>query len=115
MANLIMVEDEIEILLIMSEIIEENGHTVRHAKNALQALEMLRAEWADVIISDIIIPLYNLDFLLQGLREFEKRPKLLIFSGAPDEVLRRYESYPILRKPDGFRDLAAKVNELLTQ
>jgi two-component system NtrC family response regulator len=113
MYKLIVVEDEPDLLDIISRILVDDGHLVRCAINARQALELLKIEEADLIISDISTPGFGLDYLLQGLRTFPKQPCILIFSGADEEELRKYREFPIVRKPTGFDQIRQRVFELL--
>ncbi|HYH84117.1 MAG TPA: sigma-54 dependent transcriptional regulator, partial [Pyrinomonadaceae bacterium] len=70
MANLLIVDDEPGMRQLLSHVFGRAGHTVRAAENGAKALELLRAEPADLIISDVKMPDMNGIELLRKVREF---------------------------------------------
>lgn len=56
MANILIVDDEQSYRQLLSLVFSEEGNTIRTAMNGRQALELLEAEPADVIISDVRMP-----------------------------------------------------------
>lgn len=56
MANILIVDDEQSYRQLLSLVFEDDGNTIRTAMNGRQALELLEAEPADVIISDVRMP-----------------------------------------------------------
>ena len=71
MANLLIVDDEPGMRQLLSHVFGRGaGHTVRAAENGAKALELLRGEPADLIISDVKMPDMNGIELLRRVREF---------------------------------------------
>src|SRR5256714_1706523 len=70
MANLLIVDDEPGMRQLLSPVFGRGGHNVRAAENGAKALELLRAEPADLIISDVRMPDMNGIELLRKVREF---------------------------------------------
>src|SRR2546421_660631 len=71
MANLLIVDDEPGMRQLLSHVFGRGaGHDVRAAENGGKALELLRAEPADLIISDMRMPDMNGIELLRKGREF---------------------------------------------
>src|SRR5918997_1068218 len=70
MANLLIVDDEPGMRQLLSHVFGRAGHAVRAAENGAKALELLRAEPADLIVSDVKMPDMNGIELLRRLREF---------------------------------------------
>ncbi len=70
MSNLLIVDDEQSYRQLLTLVFEGDGHTIRTAKNGREALEMLQAEPAEVIITDVKMPDMNGIELLRALREF---------------------------------------------
>src|SRR5947209_17681510 len=71
MANLLIVDDEPGMRQLLSHVFGRGaGHTVRAAENGAKALELLREEPADLIISDVKMPDMNGIELLRRVREF---------------------------------------------
>lgn len=70
MANLLIVDDELGIRQLLTLVFERDGHRVRVAEGGVSALKMLRAEAADLLISDVKMPDMNGIELLRSAREF---------------------------------------------
>jgi two-component system response regulator PilR (NtrC family) len=70
MANLLIVDDEPGMRQLLSHVFGRAGHAVRAAENGAKALELLRREPADLIVSDVKMPDMNGIELLRRLREF---------------------------------------------
>lgn len=69
MANVLIVDDEQSYRQLLSLVFESDGHTIRTAMNGREALELIRAEPADVIISDVRMPDMDGIELLRSVRE----------------------------------------------
>src|SRR4051795_12494631 len=69
MSNILIVDDEQSYRQLLSLVFEGDGHTVRTAMNGRQALELLQAEPADVIISDVKMPDMDGIEMLRAVRE----------------------------------------------
>ena len=69
MANVLIVDDEQSYRQLLSLVFEGDGHVIRTAMNGREALEMLQAEPADVIISDVKMPDMDGIAMLRAVRE----------------------------------------------
>jgi two-component system response regulator PilR (NtrC family) len=69
-SNLLIVDDEQSYRQLLTLVFEGDGHSIRTAKNGREALEMLQAEPAEVIITDVKMPDMNGIELLRATREF---------------------------------------------
>ena len=70
MSNLLIVDDEQSYRQLLTLVFEGDGHNIRTAMNGREALEMLRVEPAEVIITDVKMPDMNGIELLRAVREF---------------------------------------------
>ncbi|HEX7955763.1 MAG TPA: sigma-54 dependent transcriptional regulator, partial [Pyrinomonadaceae bacterium] len=70
MANLLIVDDEPGMRQLLSHVFGRAGHEVRAAENGAKALELLRREPADLVVSDVKMPDMGGIELLRHLREF---------------------------------------------
>lgn len=70
MSNLLIVDDEQSYRQLLTLVFEGDGHVIRTAMNGREALEMLQAEPAEVIITDVKMPDMNGIELLRAAREF---------------------------------------------
>lgn len=112
-ANVIVVDDEPELLEVLCDVLREDGHHVRGALNAQEALILYWDQAADVIVADIVMPSFPVDHLFQGLKDLEAAPHILILTGADENLLENYLHYPILRKPFEYLDLCQRIRETL--
>lgn len=69
MPNIIIVDDEQSLRQVLELVFREESYTVRTAFNGIQALEMLEAEPADVILTDVRMPDMDGIELLRNVRE----------------------------------------------
>ena len=70
MANLLIVDDELGMRQFLTHLFQREGHVVRVAENGQVALEHLRQQAPDLIISDIRMPDMSGVELLRAAREF---------------------------------------------
>src|SRR5256885_15909733 len=69
MANLLIVDDEQGIRQLLTLVFERAGHRVRTADGGRRAVELIRAEPADLVVSDVKMPDMNGIELLRAARE----------------------------------------------
>ena len=69
MANLLIVDDELGMRQFLTHLFQREGHTVRAAGNGHEAMELLRAAPADLIVSDVRMPDMDGIQLLRAARE----------------------------------------------
>ena len=59
MAMVLVVDDEEPILSIVTEVVEEMGHTVLRAMNGREALQVIHTTPPDLVLSDVMMPFVN--------------------------------------------------------
>jgi two-component system response regulator PilR (NtrC family) len=69
MANLLIVDDELGMRQFLTHLFQREGHAMRSAENGREAMELLRAAPADLIVSDVRMPDMNGIELLRAARE----------------------------------------------
>src|SRR5918998_2317251 len=70
MAKILIVDDEQGMRQLLSLVFGRAGHSVRAAESGRRAVEMLRQEPADVIVSDVKMPDMSGIEMLRAVREF---------------------------------------------
>lgn len=81
--RILVVDDEPALLEICSEILGEAGHTATTASSAKAALDDLRTQAFDVMVSDIRMPgLGGID-LLRAVRQFDPDLPVILVTGSP--------------------------------
>jgi CheY-like chemotaxis protein len=68
MPSVLLVDDEPDLVSAWHYILTDAGYRVRSASNGVAALEMLRADRADLVITDWMMPVMNGAELCRALR-----------------------------------------------
>ena len=69
MFNILIVEDDYELRHLFQRVLIQNGYRVRGVEDGKAALEALEKEYADLIVSDIMMPVMDGYELVRVLRE----------------------------------------------
>lgn len=104
--NLLIVDDEVEIIDSLAQYFELDGHTVFTATGGYAALEIVKKEKIDFIISDVRMPDGDGKTLLEEVRKIDSaEPPLLLISGyteiTPSEAI-KMGAIDMLAKPIDF-------------
>ncbi len=68
MATVLIVDDELPLRSLLAMMVREAGHTAVLATNGRQALELIRRQRPDLVLSDVMMPLMNGAALCRGLK-----------------------------------------------
>ncbi len=117
-AKILVVDDERPILLLLKEALTQWGYQVTCASSAAEALELLRTEIFDALITDIRMPDMNGLDLLRKVRKHDESIEVVIMTGYPTitsavQALKE-GAYDYLSKPlilDELRHLMARMME----
>jgi DNA-binding response OmpR family regulator len=121
MARILIVEDEANIFKLVSFRLKHLGHEVLWAQNGGQALETAHAEKPDLILLDVMIPVYDGFQVLRKLKadaETQRIPVIMLTArGHEKDVVTGIESgaddYVV--KPFSFPELVARLNAVLAR
>ena len=120
MKKILVIDDEPDILKLISKILEKAGYKVMTAENGRLADKLLNEYLFDLVITDIVMPQKEgLEIIFQ-LRENSPDTKILAISGGgkiePAEYLdtaRATGAHAIVKKPFEISHLLKKVEQLL--
>ncbi|WP_158623799.1 response regulator [Corallococcus llansteffanensis] len=59
MSTILLVDDEVEVLDLYSDLLESMGHDVLRASDGMQALEVVRRRHPDLVVTDRMMPRMN--------------------------------------------------------
>ncbi|MHB8646258.1 MAG: response regulator [Thermomicrobiales bacterium] len=76
MATILVVDDEAPVVDLLTDMLEDDGHTVIAAYNGRVALEIVERDAPDLVISDVMMPFVDGIQLCKRLRE-EHDPRSL--------------------------------------
>jgi len=130
MANILVVDDEVEVGTAIRRALESAGHIVSVAHNATAGLNVVAQQAPDVVITDIIMPKVHGVELIKILRERFPRIRVIAISGGgsfgpqgykPDAIsthaylaaAREAGAAEILTKPFDLTDLIGAIRRLL--
>lgn len=115
MPKILIVDDDAQLLDLVELILSREGHQVRRAFTAMQALEMVKHEQYDLVIVDVMLPDmdgFALCKALRGTQETAQLPILFLTAQqAPGSLVEALTSGAddFIRKPFQPRELAARV------
>jgi CheY-like chemotaxis protein len=81
-ANILIVEDDDQIRVLLCAILEQSGYSVRPATDGVAALEELRAEIPDILLSDLHMPRMSGFELLPVVRQQFPMTRVVAMSSA---------------------------------
>jgi CheY-like chemotaxis protein len=87
MKKILIVDDNDANLYLMKTLLVDEGFTVAAAKNGQEALDMAYADFPDLIVSDILMPVMDGYLLCRKCKEDEtlrRVPRLLLGHLRPD-------------------------------
>ncbi len=117
---ILLVDDDISVLDVMSEMLRLEGHEVTVAENGEQAVERVNEQNFDLIIADLIMPeKEGLETIADIRRQYAQRPIIAISGGGrlgPNDYLetaRFIGANATLAKPFARTELIKTVDSLL--
>ncbi|WP_130469873.1 response regulator [Candidatus Magnetaquicoccus inordinatus] len=82
MAHILVVDDDPDILALLSEILQQSGHTLDVAENGNEALHILSQTPVALLITDIFMPeIDGIDLIANLLREYPQLPIIAMSGG----------------------------------
>ena len=117
--TILIVDDEVALLNLTEEILTHHGYTVHCAESAEQALDILKKESIDLMLSDVIMPGMNGYQLATEVEKQYPRVKIQMASGFTDEgkegLVNDVLHQQRLHKPYSSKDLLKRIRVLLDE
>jgi len=120
MKKILVVEDEQDIMEVMTAKLGMDGYEVAGAFNGLEALEKIKQDKPDLIVLDIMLPEmdgYSVNLKLKENKETENIPVIIMTGrGNLKEILKINEKMAIaayFEKPFPLKLLSEKIKELI--
>lgn len=113
--TILVVDDEIELTKLTSEILQMQGYNVLSANSAKQALDILSEQSVDLVLTDVIMPEKDGFKLAVEIKERYPELKIQHISGYNDidnEDLKKQGFPEALKKPIEANNLLVKIKEI---
>lgn len=113
-AEILIVDDELEVALALQSTLEEFGYVTSIATDAAQAMKNLRMRRPGLVLTDVAMPgTMNGVMLAREVRQIFLGLPVLLITGNP-VVAGEASEFPLLQKPIVSRDLHAAIQRHLT-
>ncbi|MBA2527163.1 MAG: sigma-54-dependent Fis family transcriptional regulator [Pyrinomonadaceae bacterium] len=121
MSNLLIVDDELGMRQFLTHLLQREGHNVRVAESGRKAMELLREEAADLIISDVRMPDMSGIELLRAARELLPGVEVVMMTAFANVETAREAfllgAYDFVQKPfdnDLLKEIVARALEKIS-
>jgi CheY-like chemotaxis protein len=120
MSSILVVDDDTQVLDVMSEMLHLEGHKVSVAENGRQAVDQIREANFDLVITDLIMPEKEGLETIADIRKGRTDLPIIAISGGGRvgpmdylETARFIGADATLAKPFGRQELISTVSDLL--
>jgi two-component system NtrC family sensor kinase len=118
-ARILVVDDEPTFAGLLCEALASDGHLAESAADGAEALDRLRAQRFDLVVSDLKMPGVDGRALRDAIERMRPAPALLLTTGdtmnRETDELERQLGVTILRKPFELTELRRRVGESLAR
>lgn len=117
--TILVVDDELDILKVITFRIEKAGYKVLQAVTGQQALDLIKENRPDLIILDLVLPVidgYEVCKRIKNNDEYKQIPIIILTASCTsdfDKKLKDTKADGCLIKPFDIEELLAKVKNLL--
>jgi DNA-binding response OmpR family regulator len=120
MPNILIIEDNRDLRLTLTWMLQDEGYNVLNAPDGEKGMELSQETPIDVVITDIFIPEKDGLEIIRDLKETFPLTKIIAISGGGGsghteylEVARMFGAQKVFEKPVDINDLLDAIKELL--
>ena len=116
MALVLLVDDDVSLHSLLGKFLEQQQHTVIHAKDGREGLRLFFDKRPDIVVLDVMMPYLDGWDTLDHIREMSHIPVILLTAkDAEQDKLRGFQlrSDDYVTKPFSFAELAARIEAVL--
>lgn len=120
MARFLVIDDDNTIRLMMVATLESAGHEVIAAANGAEGAALFRAQPADAVVTDIVLPDDTINAVVELRHQYPSVP-FIVISGLSShsarglEVARALGAHRVLPKPFRLVDFLGATDEVLVE
>ncbi len=115
--RILVVDDEETICNILDKFLSGSGHKVKTVDNGADAINIIKAEYFDLVLCDLAMPNVSGYDVVKVLNGLENRQKIGIITGWGDEfkpaVGEEFKVDFVVRKPFDFSELVKHINDVI--
>jgi CheY-like chemotaxis protein len=112
--KILVVDDDAVSLKNVSLVLQEKGYQIEQAHDGNQALQKLKSETFDLVLSDIVMPGVDGLMLSERVRsDFPPTAVILMTGNLPDVASACVEDKHLVLKPFSFEKLLQKISDVL--
>jgi len=114
--NILIVDDEIKILEVVTAFLEKRGFQVFKAETAEQALEIFESENISLIILDLMLPEVSGEDLCRQIRKQSRVPIIMLTAKVDEEAMLlglEIGADDYMMKPFSLKELSARIEAVL--
>lgn len=116
-ARILVVEDDIQIMRLLSDLLDREGFSVCRASDGIKALEILEIVSPDLILCDVIMPRMSGPQMVREMNARGMHVPVIFMSGYTDDRLTALDFDPVsvslVRKPFTAGVLLGRVRQAL--
>lgn len=117
--NILVVDDDSQILTMLSELLQGSGFHVETASNGIEGLEKLRQSSFDLMLCDVWMPAMTGLQVLEKLQEFPSHPPVIMMTAddTPETVLKavRGHALQVVGKPFKTQAILEIIKQILDE
>jgi CheY-like chemotaxis protein len=120
MAEILLVDDMEGVRKTISAMLKRGGHSVTPAANGIKAIDLLKSQRFDLVVTDILMPEGDGTEVMMFLDKMPNRPRIVAMSGGGSRLspelallMARVKADAILTKPFENAELMEAVGRLL--
>jgi len=112
--HVLIVDDELVIRSLLSEMLSEEGFTVATAEDGQRGLELMNTGGIDLVISDVHMPLMDGPALVSELRKINPDLPVIVLNSIPDRDLpvQHDDAIACVNKPFDLQEIRRTITRL---
>ncbi len=114
MTTILVVDDEEPVVNLLADVFEEQGYTVRVAYNGRTALEIVRENPPDLVVSDIMMPFMD-GVTFCRILQAESDIPVILMSAAPQPNFASIGARAFIPKPFTLDQMDTLVGQVLAE
>ncbi len=122
MAHILVIDDDSDILYILTELLTGEHHTVAVASDGKAGIALVVGQKFDLVITDMVMPEMDGIEVISAIRERAPEVRIIVLTGGTSKLNKEYlmamgkamHANKVIAKPINFKELKEAVHDVLT-